>query len=303
MLKAIAAIAALVLCAAAGPADEQMPPQCNLDPSGRVDWQACANATAPGSDIRRLALINLGTDAAMRQDYASAVRYYDEARPPSGQRLYSDPSFHAFRGDAYLHVGRLPEALEDARTAYAMLAHPETLPAGWRAENASNPVDADVVFALIIPILKRGQDVNYAAALETYRKLPVDDWSVLARRAGVFEQIGENDLAVQTSTQVLAMQPDDPGVLNNHCVILAETGHAQDALQYCEHALRLVPNIAAVHDSYAEALANAGRCAESEREEATAHRLDAVSVEYQQNHACTPGQVAPPSAATSAATH
>lgn len=101
-----------------------------------MNYQACVDAAPAGSPARSLALINLGAQAYQRQNYAEAVRLYDQAQPPGGAQMYSDASFHANRADAYQHVGRTQEAVADARTAWLLLSDSPELAASIRAAAA-----------------------------------------------------------------------------------------------------------------------------------------------------------------------
>lgn len=56
-------------------------PSCSPDREGRVDLEQCAAEAPAGSPERRWALINLGTQALQRGDFATAVRLYDQAQP------------------------------------------------------------------------------------------------------------------------------------------------------------------------------------------------------------------------------
>lgn len=124
-MRAFIAAALLTLAGVAGAHAQQDTPEppppavCQGSP-GQVDWDACLAALPPNSGLRGLALINLGTRAFLNQDYATAVRYYDEAQPP-GQTLLSDVTFHAYRASAYWHAGRQSEAAREAATAHRML--------------------------------------------------------------------------------------------------------------------------------------------------------------------------------------
>ncbi len=276
----------LTFAGVAAAQDSDLPPDCRIMPNVQTDWNACLAVAPAGSSARTLALINLGTQALMERRWSDAARYYDDARPPGGQRLYSDAQFHANRAATYEHVGRLQEALVDADIAADMLSNAPTIPAAARQLNAQVVVYPDAVYPLIIPILKRAGDARYEAALSTYRALPADNWGVLANRATLLDEIGESDAALADSTRALAMQPNHPGLLNNHCYILARANRAPEALTYCEQALALLPNDAAVHDSYATALAGAGRCEQAERERAEARRLDPSDVSYKQPLRC-----------------
>ena len=106
------ALAAFALFAAGASAAQEVPAACQPDAQRRVDYQACADAAPKGSAIRALALINLGSEAVMAQNFTAAVRFYDEAVPP-GQKLFADASFHAFRARAFDAVGRKEAAIEE----------------------------------------------------------------------------------------------------------------------------------------------------------------------------------------------
>lgn len=264
-----------------GAAAAAPPSACQPDRQGQVDFQVCADAADRGSPERRLALINLGTKAFLSQDYAKAVRYYDEAQPPGGQRIFSDANFHAFRAVAYSHVGRTAEGLADARTAWQMLQGKDF---------AGRPLAADdpeLVLASILPILKRGADPGFPGALSAYRSLPARDWISYANRTSLLIEIDDLSGAMDASREALKLQPGHPQVLNNSCYLLTKLDRAGEGLPYCERAVAAAPRIAAIRDSYAAALAASGHCAQADAELATARRLDPVSVEYQRKLACT----------------
>lgn len=271
------------LCVAlwAGSAAAQTP-ACQPDAQGRVDHKACADAAPSGSPERRLALINLGTQAFLAQDYASAVRLYDEAQPPAGKdKVYSDPVFHAFRGLSYERVGRTAEALTDARVALAMLGD-----AAWTARWPAAYTDPETVLQAILPILRRAGDGGYPAALATYRALPARDWISYANRTGVLLSLDDLAGAEMANNEAMKLQPGHPAVLNNACYLMAKTGRAEQGLAFCERAIAAAPNVAAVHDSYATALAAAGRCAPAEAALAKARALDGATVEYRRKLVC-----------------
>src|SRR5262249_30673765 len=122
MRSAILGLFASAVCAASSLAQTNTRvPACLRDASGAVDYQACADVSPHGSPARLLALMNLGTEAYLRHDITNAVRFYDEAQAESGSQIYSDASFHAYRADAYAHMGRDAEALANSQTAFAIL--------------------------------------------------------------------------------------------------------------------------------------------------------------------------------------
>ncbi len=286
-VSVLSALALAVFVSAAAAAEAPMPAACVRDAQSEVNYRACADATASGDPLHTLSLINLGTQAFLQNNWGEAVRLYDEARPPSGQQLYSDANFHAYRASAYQHVGRLEEALWDARAALSMLRDDDGVPEETRRLNAALALDQDTIYALIGPVLKEGNDPEFASALAVYLAIPATDWYAYANRAGVLEQIGELDSALEMSERALALESQHPGVLNNHCYILTRANRAGDALPFCEAAVRGAPDIGAVRHSLASALAQLGRCGEADAALADARRLDPTDPTYREALACT----------------
>jgi Flp pilus assembly protein TadD len=268
---------------AAAPAYAQggdVTPTCRPNARGAVDYRACAAAAPAGSPERVLALINLASEAFMDRNFPEAVRLYDEAIPP-GKQVYSDVYFHAFRGSAYDHVGRDADGYRDARIALDMLTGKRATP-GMRI----TPASAAPAYDLILPILRKNGDADFAAALSAYRAIPPDGWAGWTNRASVLNDLGERDAALTASEEALKLNSTHPGVLNNHCYILTMKGDAAAALPYCDRAVAAAPDEGAVHHSRATALAAAGRCADAEAALATARRLDPSSATYRETLAC-----------------
>jgi tetratricopeptide (TPR) repeat protein len=254
-----------------------------------VSWQACADAADEGTPPYALAMINLGAEAYMRRDYASALRYYDKADTP-GQTISSDVIFHTFRGDTYRHAGRTAAAAEDARLAWMYLdGRP---PAGIDPRDL-RPIDDELrffVLTLILPILKDGDAAVFEQARTTYADLPLDasDWGSLSNRATVLMDLGDFPAAIADSKRAVDLQPADAGLQNNHCYILTMAGQPGAGLSHCERAVALLPEAAPIRHSYAAALAGVGRCEDAERQLAEARRLDPSGVIYRETLACTP---------------
>jgi tetratricopeptide (TPR) repeat protein len=248
-------------------------------------WQACADAAEEDSPAYRLAMINLGTEAYLQNDYATALRFYDKADAP-GEEVVSDVLFHSFRADTYRHAGRDADAAEDARTAWLYLdGRP---PAGTDPRDL-RPVDDSVrfiVLSLILPILKDADPAEFGQARDAYLALPAEDWQSLTTRANALSLIGEHSAAVADSKKAVELQPDDPMLMNNHCYTLVEAGQAAQGLTWCERAAAALPESPHVRHSYAAALAGVGRCADSERQLAEARRLDPSSALYREPIAC-----------------
>lgn len=268
-------------------AEPPLPAACRPGPDEQVDYAACAAAAPAKSPVRQWALINLGTEAFMAYDYARAVAYYDEAQPPGGtERVYSDAGFHAFRGAAYAHVGREAEALTDAKTAVGILSGDPSSPVP-RQLAESTSVDRELVYVLTLPILYRAKAPEFPAAFAAYGKLPEADWYSVARKASLLEELDDLPGALAAGARVVALQPDNPALLNNHCYALTRAGRSSEALAFCERALALAPETAPIHDSYAVALAGVGDCARARTERETAARLDPSSSDYKKPVACT----------------
>jgi tetratricopeptide (TPR) repeat protein len=260
-----------------------VPAACRPNAAGRVDFQACVDTAEKDSPERKLALINLATQAFLRMDYVTAVRLYDEAQPPgSTLKTYSDANFHAFRAAAYAHVGRDAEALENAQTVLQIMSGKfPNMPPEARA------ADPEVLYENILPILKKGRDPAYGPTLAAYRALPARDWISYSNRAGILAELGDTSGALAANAEAMKLQPGHPAPLNNACYILAGAGRAAEGLPYCEQAVAAAPDIAPIHDSYAAALAALGRCSEANTQLGIARTLDPASIEYKRTLSCT----------------
>lgn len=263
---------------------ERPPPACFANEAGVVDWQACLDASPPDAEWRSLVLINLGTDAYLSGDYASAVRFYDQAVPP-GRSIISDVGFHAFRAATYWHVDRREEAMADATLAFRMLHRDPAVP-GSPSDYLPSGLDKEMVYVLILPVLQAGDSERFDIALRELRGLPIVDWMGASNRAAVLQQIGDMEGALAMSTRALGEAPDDPQVNNNHCYILYLLERSAQALPFCERAVAGAPDVAAVRDSMAQVLAGLGRCAEAEQQIAQARRLDPASPSYREPLVC-----------------
>ena len=140
--------------------------------------------------------------------------------------------------------------------------------------------------AMILPLLKSGNDPAFAPALAAFQRVPVTDWVGHAQRASVLKNLGDLDGALDHNAQAMAGSPDHPGLLNNQCYYLTLADRGPEAISFCQRAVEQVPDEAAFRHSYATALALLGRCAESETEMTTARRLDPSAVSYRQPLDC-----------------
>lgn len=272
----------LIMSLALVAGQDEIPPECRYDAAGRVNYQACADATEPGMVLHSLSLMNLGSIAAMEGDNARAAARYDEASA-SGGSLHSDSVFHSLRAHVYDHVGRTDEALADARYAAGQLLRNEGHQVG---EHALNP-DPETALSNILPILYRAGDPDFGPAMAAYLAIPANDWFALGNRAVTLLDLEQYEAALETNTRAMASGPEHPVLLNSQCYILTLLGRASEGLAFCERAAGLAPDVAAVRHSYASALAGVGRCQEAETQLAEARRLDPVSPIYQEALTCT----------------
>lgn len=258
----------------------QSPAACQPDTRGAVDFAACVRVAAPGSPERSLSLLNLGTQAFLQQDYASAVRYYDAA-VPAGQKVFSDVRFHAFRGAAYERVGRLSDAAEDADVVARMIAG-----AGGAGTGQIPPQIEEEALAHALPILKRAGNRGYTPALARFSSIPASDWISHANRAAVLTELEEFEGALAANDKAMSLAGDHPQVLNTACYLKAKVNRVAEGLGDCQRAVAAAPEVAAIRDSYATALAALGRCREAEQQMSEARRLDPASVTYRRRLAC-----------------
>lgn len=273
------------MCGAASAQNNDTPPAACRNADGTPNWQGCYDATAPASGWRVLSAINLATEAYLRGDYAAAVSFYDEGRPPGGQQIYSDVSFHAFKASAYNHVGRRAEALIDANIALRMLHRDPTIPSSPSDYFPTN-IPPVMIYELILPVLRNGERAQFRSALNEYLELPASDWRDYSNRAALLEEAGEFQRALEQSGRALALAPEEAGVQNNHCAILYDLHRNSEALPYCEAAVRIDPTVAGSRDSLSDVFAALGRCADAEREHAEAVRLDPTNVAYRDPVVC-----------------
>lgn len=283
-------LAALILTiATAGVAaaqNDRPPPQCRYDAAGQIDYAACLAASPPGSPWRSLSLMNLGTRAYVAADFAAAVRYYDEAQPADGSAMYSDASYHAYYAATLHQVGRPEDAIVQARRALAVMHNAPEVPEEVRRRFSSVPVDSELIYATILPVLHAAHDPQTGAVMSAYLALPAQDFVSWANRAAVMLEIGDHENALRANAEAMRLAPSHPAVLNNQCYILVRMSRADEALPHCLGARAAAPGVAAVRHSVASAFAALGRCREADSELAEARRLDPISPEYAQPIAC-----------------
>jgi tetratricopeptide (TPR) repeat protein len=265
------------------------PPECHLPNDVEGKWAACAEAATIGSIAHVIANMNLGSEAYVRGDYEMAARFYDFT-VIEGQDIYSDPFLHAFRGAVFERVGRHEEAVADARKTLEFIALGQ---ADWEGEIALTDPARAVLYESILEVLADNGAEEYPDALAAYRALPVNDLYDRMNRAAIYTELGLYDDALPFSEEVLAAMPDHPGLLNNHCYLLALMGRGEEAVPYCERAVAADPHVAAFQDSLAEALSAAGRCEEARAALDTAAELEPSAVIYKEPLPCESAGGAP----------
>jgi tetratricopeptide (TPR) repeat protein len=288
MIGRIGLAAALLLALQPATAEQKQrvddPPECHWPADQRGDWQACADAATVGSPMHVLANMNLGTQAFLKNNYQAAVRFYDQTFVP-GKTIISDAFHQAFRAATLDRVGRVDQALVDARVVLADLDKGQLAP-GQRNDRPLTDKDRRILYAAILPALKHGDAPELEKAVEAFVALPTISSMEAGGRAGTLTNIGRYKDALPFSESALKEHPDEPMVLNNHCYLLALMGDGAAAVPYCERALARAPGMPSIHDSLAVALSAAGRCAEAVNERKQAAAIDPASVEYQKPLAC-----------------
>jgi tetratricopeptide (TPR) repeat protein len=275
-------LAVLFLCAwsqaSAQVTREEPPPACVANAQGEVNYEACAAATQPGTGFHWLSLMHLGMYALARQDVRTAIEYFDRAGSGDREKFFTRPRLHGYRATAYRQVGRAADALAEARVTLSLLRRNRDIPAEAYSLFDDAPLNNELAYAVILPILREANDPDYASARDEYLAIPSQDWRSLAIRAGTLEALDELEAALIVSERVIALQPNDPRVQNNHCYLLARSQRAAEGLPHCELAVTQAPEMAPFRHSYASALAGVGQCQRAEAEIAEAARLDPVSV-------------------------
>ena len=278
-MRLLAALMVLLLWSPASAEINQAatPPACAANDRGEVNYQACVDATEPGTGFHWLSLMHLGMSAMARQDIQAAVDYFDRARAEGDSELFTRPRLHGYRAAAYRQVGRSADALAEAHVTLSLLRRTRNIPAEAYVFFEDTPLNNEAAYAMILPILREANDQSYASARNEYLAMPAQDWRSLAIRAAALEALGDLDAALVVSNEAIALRPEDPRIQNNHCYLLVRMQRAAEALPYCERAVAQAPALAPIRHSYASALAALGRCERAAEEIAEAARLDPVS--------------------------
>lgn len=261
---------------------EEIPDECRIAPANQAAWTRCLEVAESGSAVALFAHANLGTIAAQEQDFETALHHYDLTIVP-GQNLIMDASLHGFRSQVFRRAGRTDEALQDAErvlwfidTGYADL--PRSIPLNNQMRS--------MLYELVLRTLVASEAPQTNAALSAYLELPTENWIDVLNRSTIFLDIERYDMALTLAREAVNQQPNHPATHNNVCYILALMDRGEDALPSCEQAMALAPNNAAIIDSYAVALSNAGRCEEAVEARLWTRRLEPSNTGYHGPLAC-----------------
>ena len=283
LLPIIFAFAFTGIADAQEPAKQTVPEACRAQPEGMVDYKACFDSSEPKSAPWLWAAINLGTQAFVQDDFEGAAHYYDLSEPDNSSTM-SDIVLHAHRSYVFRRLGRLDDALNDARIAMNMI---EANRFDLRGHPLNEPTKLYVLTHIVQSYYESG-DEDYPKVLRSFLSMPAVDEIDLANKAAVLTEIGEYEAAVVLSEELVDAMPNSAGVQNNHCYLLSLTKRPADALAFCERAVELAPENAATQHSFASVLASLGRCREADVALQAAHTLEPSAVLYEQKLSCAP---------------
>lgn len=271
------------------PADAPPPPECRQLFQSLEALEACFQAAQPGTRMFLFAGINLATNYARAGNFPAAARTYDRVSPPGGQTVVrGDIFYHAYRAYTYTRMERPADALPDASLAWGLLSGRERSPPPYSDDYSDEAAIA--VLALILPTLHATSDPAFPEALARFEglEIPAHDAETLANRAATLLDVGQIEASIRDGRRAIAADPNWAPAFNNLCYALVKAGSGAEAIQHCQTAVRLMPDIDAFHHSLASALASVGRCAEADAELARARQLNPDLPLYRQPIACTP---------------
>jgi tetratricopeptide (TPR) repeat protein len=234
-------------------------------PPARIDWDACLAAATEGSGPWVVAQINLGTQAFVTGDIETALGHYVQS-VENDRWAASDPALHAFRASLFQEAGREEDAVRDAEAAWAGLRLGSMIP----GRTLDDEAQADLL-RLILPVLFDGEADAFLPALAAFEEITdFDDEAQFGPLAGLMQQLGQAEYAVELGAKALEAEPDSLTLLNNHCYHLARVGRAAEGLPLCERAVAGLTeesspgSRSAYLHSLAVALAATGACPRAE---------------------------------------
>lgn len=237
--------------------------------------QQCVKETS-NPNMRSLAYINLGTLAYLQHDITEAARFYDLAEP-EGLSVSSDPFFHAHRSVVNSQLGYTNRAVLDAKKVIDYMEKNPKLP----------PIEQLALLEEIIEPLHSANETELESqVIESYLGFAVTDWIDASNRASILINIGRIEQAEPFEKLAFQAQPDHPMALNTRCYLYALTDRAAAGLGFCEKALQILPDEAALLHSYAFALAKNHQCSKSQSTLEQASKLQPAVLLYQQDIPC-----------------
>ncbi len=214
-------------------------------------------------DVARESPRDLNRIAQMQQQAGDNKGAYDSL----SRAVFVDPTYLPAQASITrleAGMGEIDKALaraNDIRTMHPELATGDLL-AGDVLMRAKRPAEAavayerglkkqeDGVLVLRLYLARRDADGNAPPLelLQDWLDRHPDDMVVKRTLAGEYARLDRLDEAVSLNEELLALQPNDPVVLNNLAWLYQKTGNP-DALEYAERAYALAPNQANAIDT------------------------------------------------------
>ena len=266
---------------AQGDPGADVPDACSYDADGKVDLQACFNAAEPQSGAWFLAAINLGSKAFWNDDVETAAHYYDLSSV-NGKATFSDIILHANRASVFRRVGRLDDSLTDARMVWEMVREN-------RYDLAGNPLSSKARFYALMLVVQTFHEAGEPEAdqvIQAFLDTPIQSETDIANQTAILTEVGHYEDALKLSSELLATEPDNARLLNNHCYLLTLMGKPGEGLQYCQQAVEADADRASFQHSLSLALAGVGRCDEAQAALGIAHELEPSVTLYTEEIDC-----------------
>jgi tetratricopeptide (TPR) repeat protein len=201
---------------------------------------------------RSVLLYNIAQVHTSTRSFADALAHYTAA-------MESDPrysEYHNERGNVFLKLGRVDEAIRDYRNAIELSAPYQEV---WTNLGQAYKLRGDAADAV----------AAYSTALD------LDPAQLLPRlgRAQAYETLNRKAEALADYTAALALDASDARVWSNRAVLNFELGHTADAVDDLDQAIARAPSDPELYFNRALALLAADRDDEAARDRETSLRL------------------------------
>ncbi len=264
---------------------EKIPAECQLALEGKGMWQECLDISAEGHPIKHLAHMNIATTAFKSYEFEKAARHYDLSVPKDGYSQ-SDIFLHTYRAASFLRVGRIEDANSDALIVNELLeANNFGIPNNIELTKEMRKIVLEVHLQTLFELKHEQSDTYFSE----YLNFPVSSFYDLVNRAALLTEVEEYQAAKPYSEKAVSLaagQDFEAGVLNNHCYLLASMNEGEEAVEFCEKAIELSPNIAGFYHSYSSALVVMGDCKAAQNAMKTAAELEPSTVKFQRKVEC-----------------